>query len=294
MRKSDIVILLDPGHGGKDPGAIAVHSHSIQEKNIVLSVSKILQKKINSEPGYQAKLSRKNDTYISLQKRINLAKKERADLFISIHADAFTHPRARGASVYILSERGASSKAAKILANKANRESLISSDGNTISLNHTNEDLNDILLDLSISAVIKTSHQIAGSVLNSLNKVAHLHSSSVEQAGFIVLKSADIPSILVEIGYISNPWESKKLAQKKYQEKIAHAIFSGILNHFEQFPPYGKSIFFEINTQQYTVQPGDTLSEIANKFNISTKKLMNLNKLKSSQIYSGQTLKINL
>jgi N-acetylmuramoyl-L-alanine amidase len=230
-----ITIVLDPGHGGEDPGAIGRGGSF--EKHVTLAVARRLKARIDAEPNMRCVLTRDGDFFIPLQQRVSKARRVRADLFVSIHADAFVKPHARGSSVFVLSERGASSSAARWLAQRENAADLIGG---------TNLDVRDpylarTLLDLSQTATINDSLELGGAVLAELGRVNTLHKPRVEQAGFAVLKAPDIPSILVETAFISNPQEEKRLNDQAYQEKMAEAIMRGIRRYFSRNPPYPKS-----------------------------------------------------
>lgn len=230
-----ITVAIDPGHGGEDPGAIS--KRGTHEKNITLAIAQKLKAKIDAEPNMRAALTRDGDYFLSLPMRLEKARKLNADLFVSIHADAFVKPHARGSSVFTLSERGATSAAAGWLAKKENDADLIGG----VNLNTKDFYLNKTLLDLSLSQTREDSHMLAREVLSEIGEINHLHKNNVEQAGFAVLKSPDIPSILVETAFISNPDEEKRLKNKTYQEKMAKAIFDGIKRYFSKSPPLSRS-----------------------------------------------------
>ena len=218
-----LIIAIDAGHGGKDPGAIG--QKGTQEKHIALQIAKRVKKQIDRQPGMKGVLIRKGDYYVSLRKRINIARKHRADLFISIHADANLDRNLTGSSVYILSQKGASSEAAKWLAKSENSyESKVAG----ANLHHKNKEVRSLLLDLSLADTIDRSHNIAKDVLQELGNINNLLRHQVESAGFVVLKSPDIPSVLVETAFISNPREEKRLKTAKHQEKLATAILKGV------------------------------------------------------------------
>jgi len=223
ISKTKTIIAIDAGHGGKDPGAVG--SKGTLEKDIVLSIAKKLYMLLKKEKNIKPILIRNKDIYMSLRQRINKARKYKADLFISIHADAAKNKKAKGSSIYILSQHGASSEAAKWLANKENSVDLVGG----ASIDDKEEDVAQVILDLSQSAAIATSLKASKIILSKLKNVSKLHSENVEQAGFVVLKSPDIPSILVETAFLSNRQEEKKLRTKKFQENIAKAIRDGIL-----------------------------------------------------------------
>jgi N-acetylmuramoyl-L-alanine amidase len=226
-----VTVAIDPGHGGEDPGAIS--RSGTHEKHITLAIAKKLKAKIDKEPNMRAALTRDGDYFISLPMRLVKARQLNADLFVSVHADAFIKPHARGSSVFALSERGATSAAARWLAKKENEADLIGG----VNLDVKDPYLKQTLLDLSQTATISDSLKLGREVLSEIGDVNHLHKSDVEQAGFAVLKSPDIPSILVETAFISNPDEEKKLKDHAYQDKLADAILAGIKRYFANNPP---------------------------------------------------------
>jgi N-acetylmuramoyl-L-alanine amidase len=230
-----ITVAIDPGHGGEDPGAIS--RSGTHEKNITLAIARKLKAKIDKEPNMRAALTRDGDYFISLPMRLVKARQLNADLFVSVHADAFIKPHARGSSVYALSERGATSAAARWLAKKENEADLIGG----VNLDIKDPYLKQTLLDLSQTATINDSLKLGKEVLLEIGDINHLHKNDVEQAGFAVLKSPDIPSILVETAFISNPDEEKKLKDTAYQDKLAEAILAGIKRYFANNPPLARS-----------------------------------------------------
>jgi len=224
FKSNKLIIAIDAGHGGKDPGAIG--KNGTKEKDIVLSISKKLYSLLKKEKNIKPLLIRSKDNFITLRQRISKARAYKSDLFISIHADAARNKKAKGCSAYVLSQRGASTEAAKWLANKENSADLIGG----VRINNKDNTLAEVILDMSQSASIEISIKAANEILLSLKKVSVLHSKNIEQAGFVVLKSPDIPSILVETGFLSNYKEEKKLRSKKFQHEIANAIKKGILS----------------------------------------------------------------
>lgn len=231
-----VTIVIDPGHGGKDPGARG--SHGIREKNVVLGIARQLYTLINRQPGMRAVLTRKGDYFIVLRQRLAIARKNSGDLFVSIHADAFQTPYSRGASVFALSEKGGTSEAARWLAAKENYSEL--GGVNLNGLDDQNGMVRSVLIDLSETATIGASLELGEDVLKCMGQTTiPLHHHRVEQAQFVVLKSLDIPSILVETGFISNPQEEKNLANSAYQKKLAQAILQGIQCYLKQHPPAG-------------------------------------------------------
>ncbi len=230
-----VTITLDPGHGGEDPGAVG--RGGSHEKNVTLAVARRLKAKINAEPNMRAVMTRDSDFFVPLHMRVQKARRVQSDLFVSIHADAFIKPDARGASVFVLSENGASSSAARWLANKENSADLIGG----VNFGVKDPMLARTLLDLSQTATINDSLKLGKAVLSELGSVGNLHKAHVEQAGFAVLKAPDIPSILVETAFISNPEEERRLNDEAYQDKIAEAVMSGIRKYFKLNPPLAKS-----------------------------------------------------
>lgn len=233
--KRNVIVVIDPGHGGKDPGAMGQQRNV--EKKIVLSIALKLKQLIDKQPGMHAILTRNGDYYVGLRERLNLARKDNADVFISIHADAFINQQSNGVSVFALSQTGATSEAARWLAEKENYSEL---GGVKLSgLNDQNGVIRTVLLDLSQTATIAASVQMGTQILNHLDKIANLHNRAVEQARFVVLKSPDIPSVLVETGFITNPREEKNLVNPRYQTQMTQAIFEGIKRYFKDHPPQG-------------------------------------------------------
>jgi len=228
-------IVIDPGHGGEDPGARG--RHGTYEKNVTLMIARRLKKLIDAEPGMRAMLTRDGDYYLSLAARVEKARRVKADLFVSIHADAFVQPYARGSSVFALSERRATSEAARWLANSENDADLIGG----VNLDVKDRYLARTLLDLSQTATIDYSLKLGQSVLSELGRVNTLHRGHVEQASFAVLKAPDVPSILVETAFISNPQEEKRLTDDAYQDRLAHAILAGIKRYLAKHPPQPQS-----------------------------------------------------
>jgi len=230
-----ITIVLDPGHGGEDPGAIG--RRGSKEKNVTLSIARRLKRKIDAEPNMRAVMTRSGDHFVPLRQRVEIARKLKADLFVSIHADAFVKPEARGSSVYVLSERGATSEAASWLARKENDADLIGG----VNLAKQDGHLARTLFDLSQTATINDSLKLGKAVLSELGGINKLHKPKVEQAAFAVLKAPDIPSILVETAFISNPEEERRLNDNAYQDKMANAIIRGVRQYFKANPPVSRT-----------------------------------------------------
>ena len=230
-----LTIALDPGHGGEDPGAIG--RGGSHEKDVVLAIAKRLKAKIEEQPNMRVMLTRDGDYFVPLNMRVEKARKVQADLFVSIHADAFVEPTARGSSVFALSEKGATSTAARWLANKENAADLIGG----VNIKNHDRQLASVLLDLSTTAQISDSMKLAKAVLGEIGGINRLHKGAVEQAGFAVLKAPDIPSILIETAFISNPEEEAKLTDNAYQDQMAIAILKGIRLYFAKNPPLSKN-----------------------------------------------------
>lgn len=286
--KRDIVIAIDAGHGGEDPGAIGPHRQ--REKDVVLAISKELHRLFAADSGFEPTLIRTGDYYISLRGRRDMARQRQADLFVSIHADAFRRTEANGASVYALSTSGATSTAARYLAERENAADLVGG----VRLSDKDDVLAGVLADLSMTSTLDTSLKLGDRVLRNMDTVTRLHKTRVEQAGFAVLKSPDIPSILVETGFISNPSEAKKLSSASYQKTIAAAIHRGIRDWFLAHPPSGTLLAWQKQQggQEYIIARGDTLSGIANRFSVSLADLKSYNSLNDARILVGQKLTI--
>ena len=232
--KRDIIVVVDPGHGGKDPGAIG--SKGQREKDVVLSIAQLLAKRLKREKGFDVKLVRNDDFFVPLRKRVDIARQHKADMFISVHADAAPRLTASGASVYALSEGGATSATARFMAQRENGADLL---GATTLLNLKDKDpmLAGVILDMSMNATIASSLQLGSLVLGSLQNITSLHQKRVEQAGFAVLKSPDVPSILVETGFISNPRDAQRLVTARHQQAVADGLFEGLKRYFQKNPP---------------------------------------------------------
>ena len=229
-----VTIAIDAGHGGEDPGAIG--KRGSKEKDVVLSIARRLKQKIEEQPDMRSYLTRDGDYFVPLHVRVNKARRVQADLFVSIHADAFVQPHAKGASVFALSQQGASSALARWMANKENSADLIGG----LNIKTQDKDVAQLLLDMSTTAQIKDSLQVGHAVLSQIGSFAKLHKNKVEQASFAVLKAPDVPSILIETAFISNPEEELRLTDENYQEQIAQAILKGIRNYFAKNPPTAK------------------------------------------------------
>ena len=287
----DLVVAVDPGHGGEDPGAVGVDG--IYEKDVVLALSKRIARHIDKERGFKAVLIRDSDYYVGLRKRMDLAReRHRADLFMSVHADAFRTAEARGASVYALSRGGATSEAARWLAQSENQADLVGG----VSLSEYEEGVRKVLIDISMDVTLADSLAVAGHLVREMGGVTRMHSRRVEQASFVVLKSPDVPSVLIESGYLSNPAEARRLATGEHQEKLARAISRGVFAWFREKPPEGTLVAQQMadreRTREYTVRRGDTLSEIAQRHRVDLARLRDLNDLASDRIRVGQKLRV--
>ncbi|WP_330926752.1 N-acetylmuramoyl-L-alanine amidase [Candidatus Sororendozoicomonas aggregata] len=293
----DIVVAIDAGHGGEDPGAIA-HGGGY-EKHITLAIARYLAELLKKEPGFKPVMIRDGDYYVELRERTHIAREHNADLFVSIHADGFKDFRASGASVYALSRGGATSETARWLAQKENSTDQIGGE-NGISLSDKDDQLASVLLDLSMTSTIASSLDVGDQILKNMDKINELHKEKVEQAGFVVLKSPDIPSILVETGFITNPKESRKLKTRSHQKAMARSIFNGLKTWFVQRPPTNTLLAkwkregkLHVHPDKYVVQAGDTLSGIAHHHGVSLSQLKKANKLsRPNAIMVGQVLVI--
>jgi N-acetylmuramoyl-L-alanine amidase len=300
----DLVVAIDAGHGGQDPGAIG--PGRIQEKHVTLNIARKLAAEIDRIPGYRARLVRSGDNFIALRDRVRIAREFRADLFVSIHADAFRNPRISGGSVYTLSDRGATSENARWLAEKENGSDLLGGVGD-VSLDDKDDMLAHVLLDLSMTANRSASIEAGQAVLQELAAVGRLHKRRVEQAGFVVLKSPDMPSILVETGFISNPEEARRLNTQAHQNRLVQAIAAGVRRYLENNAPPGTLVAARTgrggsasavagapagSSVRYVIARGDTLSGIASRYGVPTQRLRSANGLRSDVIRIGQTLLI--
>lgn len=279
----ELVVAIDAGHGGKDTGAIG--HNRVYEKVVVLQLAKKLKKYIDAQPGMRAVLTRDRDVFIPLHKRVRIAHEKDADIFLSLHADAFPNPKARGGSVYILSTTGASSVMARILA-KSENASL-----QDVKLKGRESDVAFVLSDLTREANIRASRKLGKAVLGEMARSVKLHKKHVQSADFAVLKSIDMPSLLIETAFISNPTEAKKLRSDRFQTQMAKSIVRGLDKFFKNNasqPRWGEKLYVH-----YRVQKGDTLSEIAANYNVSTYELKKLNRIKQAdRLYVGKKLRI--
>jgi N-acetylmuramoyl-L-alanine amidase len=290
----DIVVAIDPGHGGKDPGARG--SSGLREKDVVLKISRRLAEIIDSEAGMRAYLTRRGDQFVPLRDRMERARKAEADLFISIHADSFRDKRVRGATVYVLSPKGASDEAGRRLAARENAVDLIGG----VSLGDKDATLAEVLLDLSQNASVSASIDVGNEIISEISQMSKVRKGRVQQAPFLVLKSPDVPSILVETAFISNPSDEKNLGSSRYREQMASAIFHGIEDYFQSNPPAGTRIAMAEKSgiqrsrggARHVIQRGDTLSTIADRYKVSVRRIRSFNNLSGDKIVVGRTLRI--
>ena len=282
----EVVIAIDAGHGGEDPGAIG--PNKTHEKLVVLQIARELKKTIDAEPGMHAVLTRDGDYYIPLRERYEKARKARADLFVSIHADAFTKRSVQGSSVFVLSARGASSEFARLLADSENASDLVGG----VTLSDKDDMLASVLLDLSQSATREASNKVAADILGSMKRSGKVHKPHVGSANFMVLKSPDVPSVLVETAFISNPSEEKRLTEKDFQQRMARTITNGVRDYFYSSPPPGTWIAANRDGFKHVVARGDTLGGIAQRYSISLSRLRSANNISGDVIHVGRELLI--
>jgi N-acetylmuramoyl-L-alanine amidase len=287
----ELVIAIDAGHGGDDPGASG--PHGVREKNVVLAVARRLADEVEKQPGMRPLLIRDGDYFISHRDRMELAHRAQADLFVSVHADAFRDSRASGATVYMLSQKGATDEAARTLAERENASDLLGG----VSLSDKDDVLAGVLLDLSQSAAISAS-SIAGSyVIERLGRVTRVRRTQVQQAPFLVLKSPDIPSLLIETAYISNPAEERALNDSRFQADMARAIHDGIVDYFRDNPPPDSYLALHPPPRrdtpvQHVISRGETLSGIAERYRVRLATLKQYNQISGDVIHIGQVLTI--
>jgi len=281
----DVVVAIDAGHGGNDPGATG--SLGTHEKNVTLQIARRLKKEIDSTKGMRGELIRSKDRFMHLRNRIKKAHELDADLMISIHADSFPDARARGASVYALSVSGATSESARLLAEKENKVDLLFGD---VDLNHQDKMVRQVLLDLSLTGTIESSLDIGDEVLKELGRVGRVHKKRVQQAGFAVLKAPNIPAILLETAFISNPKEERKLRSTAHQNKLAKAILRGVNDYFSRKAPPGT--WLSESQDHYVIKKGDTLAEISDKYSLPVSHLRTRNSLRGDNLRVGAKLYI--
>jgi len=285
QKKRDVIIAIDAGHGGKDPGATG--RAGTHEKIVTLQIARKLEKYINEQPGMRAVLTRKNDRFMRLRERIQKAREAHADMMISLHADSFPDPRARGSSIYALSVDGASSETARLLAEKENAADLLFGD---VDLAVEDQMVKEVLFDLSLTGNIESSLDMGGEILQQIKSVNRVHKKKVQQAGFAVLKAPNIPSVLLETAFISNPKEEKNLKSSAHQKKVAKAIMRGVNKYFARKAPPGT--WLAASNGQYAVNTGDTLESIAKKHGVRVNDLRSRNAIHSETLLAGQVIEI--
>lgn len=278
----DLIIAIDAGHGGEDPGTIG--RKGTNEKDVVLAIAKELANQIKNEPGMRPVLVRTGDYYVGLRRRMSIARDNRADLFLSIHADSFKDSRVRGSSVYVLSRNGASSEAARWLAEQENAADLVGG----VSLDDKDDLLASVLLDLSQTATLSASTDVGTNVLKQLGTFGKTHKPRVQRAGFMVLKSPDIPSILVETAFLSNPKEENRLVDSAHQRKLARAMATGVRSYFQNNAPPGT----RLASRSHVIARGDTLGGIAGQYGVSLNDLREVNAIQGNDIKTGRVLQI--
>ena len=287
----NIVVVIDAGHGGEDPGSIG--SAGSYEKNVTLSIAKFLQDMINQEPGMQAVMTRTGDYYISPNKRPEIARKHKADLLISIHADAFVTPQPSGASVWVLSMSRANSELGRWMENTEKHSELLGGAAEIIQDTASELYLTQALLDMSMDHSLTTSYDLSRDVIAQMRNITKMHKKVPQAASLAVLTAPDIASILVETGFISNPGEEKNLNNNRHRQNLAKSIFDGVRQHFKRSPPDG-SLWAKLKKQQRThmVRSGESLSLLAQRYNVDLGQLKKVNNLSSDIVRIGQVLTI--
>lgn len=289
---ADIVVAIDAGHGGEDPGSIGPSRK--YEKHATLAISKKIAAQINAVPGMKAVLTRRGDYFVNLNKRSEIARGSKAHLLVSIHADGFRTPQPRGGSVFVLNTRRANSEIARWVENHEEQSQLLGGAGEVLSKNTSDKNVSQTLLDLQFSHSQKEGYKVATKILKQMSRAGiKLHKKQPVNASLAVLKSPDIPSVLVETGFITNPTEEKLLFQRSHQDKLARALTKAIVQYFEANPPEGTLFSNRGKAIKHKVKRGESLSVIAKKYGTTTKAIMQANKLKSSGLAIGQVLKIS-
>lgn len=296
VSRRNIVVAIDAGHGGDDPGAIG-YDGRIREKDVALAISRAVYERLKATPGYDPVMIRNGDYYVRLQQRPQLARQNRADIFLSIHADSFSSSRAEGVTVYALSQSTAEDENIRRVTEKENSADLLGGVSGDTSLRHFEDDLALTLLDLSMAWSIEQSVAAGSYILNSMGTVARLRRDTPQQGNLWVLRSPDIPSLLIETGYLSNPAEARRLSSPDYQRRLGDSIVQGVMNYFWERPPEGTLIAWQKANNQgperdYVVARGDSLSMIAQRHNVSLSQLRAANNLRGDTIQVGQRLTI--
>ena len=295
-QRRDIVVAISAGHGGDDPGSIGFDG-KIKEKDVTLAISKLLQKQLEAIPGYRVVMVRDTDYYVQLRRRPQIARDNRADLFVAIHADWYRSQRANGATIYALSGARADRENARRVAEKENGSDLLGGVRGTLAIDSFDDDVALTLVSFQMDWSMEQSQIVGTKILDSLDKVTHLRRREVQQASFQVLNSPDIPSILIETGYLTNPDEARRLISSSFQQSIAQAIAQGITNYFVELSPEGTLVAWQnengLSPMTYIVENGDSLSMIALKHSTNVESLMAINELSSDVLQIGQMLQLN-
>jgi N-acetylmuramoyl-L-alanine amidase len=293
--RRELVVAISAGHGGEDPGSISPNGR-LKEKSVTLAISKSLRDKINALPGYRAVMIRESDYYVELKRRTKIARENRADLFIAIHADWYKNNRAKGVTIYALSGDRADRENARRVVEKENSSDLLGGVGADIALGGLDDDVALTLVSLQMAWSMEQSLIAGTRILESLDGIARLRKDKVQQASLQVLNSPDIPSMLIETGYLTNPDDAKQLNDPAFQRRMADAIAKGVMNYFYDSPPEGSLVAWQkangVFPVSYTVTRGDSLSEIAARFNVSLAVLKSENQLSSNTIRIGQELRL--
>jgi len=293
--RRDIVVAISAGHGGEDPGSIG-YDGRIKEKNVTLAISQALYERLEKLPGYEPVMIREGDYYVELKRRPEIARQNRADLFVAIHADWYRNSRARGVTVYALSGDRADRENSARVAEKENSADLLGGVGGDLALRELDDDVALTLVSLQMAWSMEQSLMAGTSILDSLAGVTRIRKTKVQQASLQVLNSPDIPSILIETGYLTNPEEAQRLSNRNFQERMALAIADGVANYFYEAPPDGTLVAWQkangVIPTSYTVKRGDTLSEIAEQFSLSVTELKSINGLQGNTIQIGQVLEL--
>ena len=293
--RRDIVVAISAGHGGEDPGSIG-YDGRIKEKNVTLAISQALYERLEKLPGYKPVMIREGDYYVELKRRPEIARRNRADLFVAIHADWYRNSRARGVTVYALSGDRADRENSARVAEKENSADLLGGVGGDLALRELDDDVALTLVSLQMAWSMEQSLMAGTSILDSLAGVTRIRKTKVQQASLQVLNSPDIPSILIETGYLTNPEEAQRLSNRNFQERMALAIADGVANYFYEAPPDGTLVAWQkangVIPTSYTVKRGDTLSEIAEQFSLSVTELKSINGLQGNTIQIGQVLEL--
>ena len=293
--RRDIVVAISAGHGGEDPGSIG-YDGRIKEKNVTLAISQALYERLEKLPGYKPVMIREGDYYVELKRRPEIARRNRADLFVAIHADWYRNSLARGVTVYALSGDRADRENSARVAEKENSADLLGGVGGDLALRELDDDVALTLVSLQMAWSMEQSLMAGTSILDSLAGVTRIRKTKVQQASLQVLNSPDIPSILIETGYLTNPEEAQRLSNRNFQERMALAIADGVANYFYEAPPDGTLVAWQkangVIPTSYTVKRGDTLSEIAEQFSLSVTELKSINGLQGNTIQIGEVLEL--